>query len=192
MRIGMLGGSFDPPHIGHLIIAEEARWQCELDTILFMVTSHPPHKSEPEAAPEDRFRMVKLAIEGMPAFSPSRMEIDRGGSSYTAQTLKELHRLYPNASLYLIIGADSVLDLSAWKNPDAVVEMANLVVAPRPGFDLSQMEPRLQEKTHVLETPTVAISSTLVRRRLHGGESIRFLVPDVVERYIREHKLYSN
>ena len=192
MRIGMLGGSFDPPHIGHLIIAEEARWQCELDTILFMVTSHPPHKSEPEAAPEDRFRMVELAIEGMPSFSPSRMEIDRGGSSYTAQTLKELHRLYPNASLYLIIGADSVLDLSAWKNPDAVVEMANLVVAPRPGFDLSQMEPRLQDKTHVLETPTVAISSTLIRRRLHGGESIRFLVPDAVERYIREHKLYSN
>lgn len=188
----MLGGSFDPPHIGHLIIAEEARWQCELDTILFMVTSHPPHKSEPEAAPEDRFRMVELAIEGMPSFSPSRMEIDRGGSSYTAQTLKELHRLYPKASLYLIIGADSVLDLSAWKNPDAVVEMANLVVAPRPGFDLSQMEPRLQDKTHVLETPTVAISSTLVRRRLHGGESIRFLVPDAVERYIREHKLYSN
>jgi len=192
MRIGMLGGSFDPPHIGHLIIAEEARWQCEVETVLFMVTSHPPHKSEPEAAPEDRFRMVELAIEGMPAFRPSRMEIDRGGSSYTAQTLKELHRLYPEASLYLIIGADSVLDLSAWKNPDAVVEMAHLVVAPRPGFDLSRMEPRLRDRTHVLDTPSVAISSTLVRRRLHKGESIRFLVPDAVERYIHEHGLYSN
>ena len=113
MRIGILGGSFDPPHIGHLIVAEEARWQCELETILFMVTSHPPHKGEPEAAPEDRFRMVEIATDGAPAFCPSRMEIERGGSSYTAQTLQELRRLYPDASLYLIVGADSVLDLSA-------------------------------------------------------------------------------
>ena len=192
MRIGMLGGSFDPPHIGHLVIAEEARWQCELETILFMVTSHPPHKREPEAAPDDRFRMVELAIDGVPAFSPSRMEIERGGSSYTAQTLKELHRLYPDSSLHLIVGADSVLDLSAWKNPDAVVEMANLIVAPRPGFDLSQMEPSLRNRTRVLQTPTVAISSTLIRRRLHNGESIRFLVPEAVERYIHKHRLYSD
>ena len=192
MRIGILGGSFDPPHIGHLIVAEEARWQCGLDTILFMVTSHPPHKEEPEAPPEDRLRMVEIAIDGMSGFSPSNMEIERGGSSYTAQTLKELRQLYPDSSLHLIVGADSVLDLSAWKDPDAVVEMASMVVALRPGFDLSRMEPKLRSKTRVLETPTVAISSTLVRQRLHKGESIRFLVPEAVERYIREHRLYSD
>ena len=192
MRIGLLGGSFDPPHMGHLMIAEEARWQCNLDIILFMVTSHPPHKGEPEAGPEERFRMVEIAIDGISDFSPSRMEIDRGGSSYTAQTLKELHRLHPDSSMYLIVGADSVLDLSAWKDPDAVVQMAKLVVAPRPGFDLSHMEPRLQDKTYVLESPTVMISSTLIRRRVRRGEPIRFLVPEAVERYIREHRLYSD
>jgi nicotinate-nucleotide adenylyltransferase len=192
MKIGILGGTFDPIHIGHLIIAEEARWQCELDAVLFVVTSHPPHKKEPEAGVEDRFRMVELATEGEPAFRPSRIEIERGGDSYTAETLKELLRLYPGASLHLIVGADSVIDFSDWKNPDAVIEMADVVVASRPGFDPSQMEPRLRGRTHILHSPAVEISSTMIRKRLHDGKPVRFLVPESVERYIRERRLYSD
>ena len=137
-KIGIFGGSFDPIHIGHLVIAQEARWQCNLDRVLFMVSSNPPHKHEPEASVQDRLKMVELAIEGEECFETSRIEIERGGHSYTSETLKELHRLYPNASFYLIVGADSVLDFSTWKTPEAVIEMANVVVAPRPGFDLSK------------------------------------------------------
>ncbi len=192
MKIGILGGTFDPIHTGHLIIAEEARWQCELDIVLFIVTSHPPHKKEPEAAAEDRFRMVELATVGEPAFRPSRIEIERGGNSYTAETLRELLRMYPGASLHLIVGADSVIDFSDWKNPEAVIEMADVVVASRPGFDLSQMEPRLRGRTRVLQSPAVEISSTMIRKRLHDGKSVRFLVPEAVERYIRERQLYSH
>ncbi|UCD56159.1 MAG: nicotinate-nucleotide adenylyltransferase [Candidatus Hydrogenedentota bacterium] len=191
MKIGIFGGSFDPIHIGHLIIAEEASWQCGLDTVLFMVTSHPPHKKEPEASAEDRFKMVEIATDGEPRFRPSRMEIERGGSSYTEETLKELHRLYPEASFYLIVGADSVLDFSVWKHPNAVIEMAKLVVAPRPGFDLLQMEPMVQGKTCILQGPAVALSSTMIRERLHEGKPVRFLVPGAVERYISERRLYS-
>ncbi|MBI5116524.1 nicotinate-nucleotide adenylyltransferase [Candidatus Poribacteria bacterium] len=190
MKIGILGGTFDPIHIGHLIIAEEALWQCRLDSVLFMVTAHPPHKKSPEAPAEDRFTMVELALEGEPAFRPSRLEIERGGNSYTVQTLKELHRLYPGAEHYWVVGADSVLEFSTWQSPDDVIQMANLIVVPRPGFDLSQTDPKLQGKTHVLRTPEIAVSSTIIRARLHEGKPIRFLVPAAVERYILERGLY--
>ena len=191
-KIGILGGSFDPIHIGHLAIAQEARWQCGLDVVLFMVTARPPHKKEPEAPVEHRLRMVELAIENESTFLPSRIEIERGGASYTAETLKELRRIYPDGSFYLIVGADSVLDFSAWKHPERVIEMSNVVVAPRAGFNLSQMEPGMEGKAHILQSVTIEISSTLIRARLHEGKPVRFFVPDVVERYIREHKLYSD
>jgi nicotinate-nucleotide adenylyltransferase len=191
-RLGILGGSFDPIHLGHLMIAQEALWQCKLDAILFVVTANPPHKRAPEADVEDRFRMVELAVSGEPAFEPSRIEIERGGESYTAETLRELRRIYPNASFCLIVGADSVLDFSVWKEPEAVIDMAQVAVAPRPGFDLSKMEPRLQGKTVVFQSPTLALSSTMIRKRLHEGKPVRFLVPDVVEKYIRERGLYSD
>ena len=191
-RIGVFGGSFDPIHIGHLAIAQEALWQCELDIVLFMVTARPPHKKEPVAPVRDRLRMVGSAIEGEPHFRVSQMEIERGGASYTAETLKQLGELYPEASFYLIVGADSAVDFSSWKNPEAVIAMANIVVAPRPGFDLSRMEPSLKGKARVFESPTIELSSTMIRNRLREGRPIRFLVPETVERYIRERGLYSD
>lgn len=191
MKIGILGGSFDPIHIAHLIIAQDALWQCELDFVLFIVNAHPPHKKEPEADAENRYRMVELATAGHPRFKPSRIEIERGGESYTAETLKELLHLHPGAALYLIVGADSALDFSAWKNPEAVIEMAHIVVAPRPGSDLANMEPRLRGKTQIIQSPALELSSTLVRTRVHEGKPIRFLVPDAVERHIRSQKLYA-
>jgi len=191
MNIGILGGTFDPIHIAHLIIAQEALWQCQLDTILFMATAQPPHKKAPEASAEDRFRMVELALEQAPDFRPSRLEIERGGNSYTVQTLRELRRLYPGASHRWIVGGDSILEFSTWEDPDDVIKLANLIVAPRPGFDLSKMDPALNGRVHILHAPLVSISSTEIRQRLHEGKPIRFLVPDAVERYIRERKLYT-
>ncbi len=190
-KIGVFGGSFDPIHIGHLAIAQEARWQFGLDVVLFIVTAHPPHKKEPEAPIEHRLRMVESAIENEPYFEPSRIEIERGGDSYTAETLRQLRRIFPQASLYLIVGSDSAIDFSTWKNPEEVIEMANVVIALRPGFDLSLMEPRLKGKAEISRFPALELSSTTIRERLRSGRPIRFLVPEVVERYICEHGLYS-
>jgi nicotinate-nucleotide adenylyltransferase len=135
--------------------------------------------------------MVEMATGAISGFRPSRIEIERGGNSYTAETLKELRRVHPDAAMHLIVGSDSVIDFSDWRNPEAVIEMAEIVVAPRPGFDLAQMEPRLRGKARVLDAPMVSLSSTMLRERLHNGKPIRFLVPEPVERYIREHGLYS-
>ncbi len=190
-KIGVFGGSFDPIHIGHLAIAQEARWQFGLDVVLFMVTAHPPHKKEPEAPVEHRLKMVESAIEDEPYFESSRIEIERGGDSYTAETLRQLRKMYPQASLYLIVGSDSAIDFSTWKNPEEVIEMANVVIASRPGFDLSLMEPRLKGKAEISRFPALELSSTTIRERLRSGRPIRFLVPEVVERYICEHGLYS-
>ncbi len=190
-KIGVFGGSFDPIHIGHLAIAQEARWQFGLDVVLFMVTAHPPHKKEPEAPVEHRLKMVESAIEDEPHFQSSRIEIERGGDSYTAETLRQLRKMHPQASLYLIVGSDSAIDFSTWKNPEEVIEMANVVIASRPGFDLSRMEPRLKGKAEISQFPALELSSTTIRERLRNGRPIRFLVPEVVERYIREHGLYS-
>jgi nicotinate-nucleotide adenylyltransferase len=191
VKIGVFGGSFDPIHVGHLVIAQEARWQCGLDRVLFVINAHPPHKQEPEASAQDRLAMVELAIDGEEGLETSRIEIERGGHSYTLETLQELHRLYPDAAFYLIIGADSLLDFSMWKNPEAVLKMTHMLVAPRPGFDLSNVESTLRDKTHTFQAPTIELSSTMIRERLHEGKPIRFLVPKVVERYIREQHLYS-
>lgn len=191
MKIGILGGTFDPIHIGHLIIAQEALWQCRLDCVLFMVTACPPHKSPPEAEARDRCRMVELAVAGVKGFEPSRLEIERGGNSYTVQTLRELHRLYPDASHWWIVGGDAILEFETWEDPGDVMRLANLIVAPRPGFDLSGIDPALEDKITVLDAPQVDVSSRAIRRRVHEGKPIGFLVVGEVEQYIRSHRLYT-
>jgi nicotinate-nucleotide adenylyltransferase len=191
MKIGILGGTFDPIHIGHLIIAQEALWQCGLDRVLFMVTALPPHKKEPRATAKARYEMVELALDGMREFQPSRLEIDRGGSSYTVQTLRELHRLYPESAHYWIVGGDSILEFQTWEDPGDVIALANLIVAPRPGFDLSKVDAALENKIILLNnSPQVNISSTELRKRLREGAPVRFLIPKVVEEYIYGHRLY--
>lgn len=190
-RIGVFGGSFDPIHVGHLAISREALRRCGLDVVLFIVAAVPPHKKEPDASVEHRLRMVELAVEDEPDFQPSRIEIERDGASYTAETLRELRAIYPGASFYLIVGADSAIDFSSWKTPDAVIEMANVVIAPRPGFDPSEMEPRLRSEAHVLQSPEIDVSSTIIRKRTREGKPVGSLVPAAVDRYIREHRLYS-
>jgi nicotinate-nucleotide adenylyltransferase len=190
MKIGILGGTFDPIHIGHLIIAQEALWQCRLDCVLFMVTARPPHKRAPEAVAEHRYKMVELAIEKRKGFRPSRLEIERGGNSYTVQTLRELQRLYPDASHYWIVGGDSILEFKTWEDPEDVIRLANLIVAPRPGFDLSGVDPALNGRITILDTPQIDISSTTIRKRIHEGRPIGFLIPAQVEDYIQRNRLY--
>jgi nicotinate-nucleotide adenylyltransferase len=158
--------------------------------ILFVVAAIPPHKRAPEVPVERRLDMVELAIADEPDFHASRIEIERGGASYTAETLRELRGEYVEASFFLIVGADSAIDFSSWKNPEAVIEMSDIVVAPRPGFDSSTMEPRLRSKSHILEAPELDISSTVIRKRLREGKSVEALVPTAVEEYIRTHGLY--
>lgn len=189
-RIGVFGGSFDPIHTGHLEISREAFRQCRLDMVLFVVAAIPPHKKAPKIPVERRLEMVELAIANEPGFHASRIEIERGGPSYTAETLRELRGEYAEASFFLIVGADSAIDFSSWKNPQAVIEMSNIVVAPRPGFDSSTMEPRLRSKSIILESPELDISSTTIRKRLREGKSIEALVPPSVEEYIRARGLY--
>jgi len=189
MRIGVLGGTFDPVHIGHLILAEEAVNQFGLDRLIFVPTNQPPHKDySPLADAEDRFMMVKLAVEGNPSFDVSRIEIDRPGKSYSVETLKRLKEEYgSDAEIFLLTGSDSLEELSSWREIDEVLRLCRFVVASRPGYSFKDLPPGAES---ISITP-VNVSSTEIRRRIKQGKSIRELVPDKVRKYILEKELYK-
>lgn len=197
LRIGIMGGTFDPIHIGHLVIAQEAWYKLHLDKVVFVPAGMPPHKpNEPVIDPEHRFNMTGLAIDGNPAFEISRMEIERSGPSYTVDTLKHLKQVYgEDCEIYFIIGADSLLDIMGWHKPQRIAEMCTLVAAARPGYDTSAAELELpkeiMDKVILLEVPEVGISSTEIRSRVPSGIPIRYLVPCEVEKYIVENSLYK-
>ena len=190
MRIGVLGGTFDPVHIGHLVLAEEAVNQLGLDRLIFVPTNQPPHKDySPLADAEDRFIMAKLAVEDNPSFEVSRVEIDRPGKSYSVETLKQLKEEYgPEAEIFLLTGSDSLEELSSWRQIDEVLRLCRFVVAGRPGYPLKNLPPGAGS---ISITP-VNVSSTEIRRRIEQGESIRELLPDKVRKYILEKGLYVN
>ncbi len=200
-RIGILGGSFDPIHLGHLAVAEAARDQLDLDRVLFVPAALPPHKSDRVLAPQrDRVAMLELAIRDNPAFDVCRVELDRGGTSYTLDTLLHLKQtLGPSARLHFLIGADSAVELHTWHEPRRLLSLARFVVVPRPGIDLSRLTAmgralgrsslsRLMGS--VLDTPEIGISSTDIRERVARGRSIRYLVPESVRRHIGRRGLY--
>lgn len=200
-RVGWFGGSFNPPHVGHLILAEMARSECDLDEILFMPAKNPPHKPAKGLAPaKHRCRMVELAVEGNDAFTVSRLELDREGPSYTLRTARELtERLSPDAELFLILGADSVRDLPEWWKAGELLAEMNFIVLRRPGYslgDLSHVEeafgPGAVDKLQdaVVDAPLLDISSTAIRERVAARGSIRYLVPDPVRRYIHAKGVY--
>ncbi|HHX65097.1 MAG TPA: nicotinate-nucleotide adenylyltransferase [Chloroflexi bacterium] len=192
-RLGVYGGTFDPIHIGHLIIAEEARARLGLDSILFVPARVSPLKLPGTCfSVEDRLRMVDLAVRDNPHFCVSRVDVDRPGPSYTADTLRALQEAYPDAELYFIMGADSLESLHRWYRPEEIIHRARLVVVSRPGhaIELDALEAKLPGISDVVEPLTtldIGISSTDIRRRLQVGLPIRYQVPDVVEAYIREH-----
>jgi len=199
VRLGVLGGTFDPPHVGHLILAEEARTRLRLEKVLFVPASDPWRKAGQEVTPvEHRLAMVRLMLGGDPYFEVSTLEVERPGPSYTVDTLDALHEQYgPELELYFIVGEDALRDLPNWKDPARIVSLACLAVAPRPHrggvgeIDLNAAVPRLSKCTVPLPMPAIDISSTALRERARAGLSLRYLVPLAVEEYIRRHGLYG-
>lgn len=188
MRLGVFGGSFDPVHLGHLLVAEGARDALGLDAVLFVPALTPPHKPDRAlASAADRTAMLERALAGNPAFELSRLELD-GPSRYTVETLRALRATRArDAELVLVLGADSLRELPTWHEPDAIRGLARLAVARRPGAEDAPSEgPGIL----LLPTPPVAISASDVRARIRSGRSIRYLVPDAVREYIEERRLY--
>jgi nicotinate-nucleotide adenylyltransferase len=195
-RIGVLGGTFDPIHHGHLVAAEEAHWQFGLDRVVFVPTGQPWQKPVGVTPAEDRYRMTVIATASNPDFTVSRLEIDHPGPTYTVDTLRRLRAEQPDGTrLYFIIGADAILQILTWKEPGQVLAQAEFLAATRPGFDLdrpvSQL-PGAAGRVHRMEIPALAISSSDIRDRVARGAPIQYLVPDGVARYIHEHGLYRD
>ncbi len=196
-RIGIMGGTFDPIHVGHLILAEQAWERLGLDKVLFVTAADPPHKPETvEADAAHRYEMARLAVQSNEHFECSRVELDRPGPSYTIETIRQILGLYGEGTcVYLLIGADEARDLMTWREPYGIQELATIVVANRPGCPVSEALESLPvdfaQKLKRLEMPGVDISSTDIRVRAHEGRSIRYLVPEAVERYIRDNRLYG-
>jgi len=187
-KVGLLGGTFNPPHIGHLIMANEVRHALQLDEVRLMPTSIPPHKADPsDATPEQRLRMVEIAISDTPGLSSSSFEVDRGGVSYTFDTMKALTELEPGAKFFFIIGGDMIDMLHKWYKIDELMKIVTFVGVTRPGTIGETRYP-----ITMVKIPEIDLSSTLIRDRLQTGGTIQFLVPDDVETYIRQEGLYAN
>jgi len=196
-RVGILGGTFDPIHYGHLVIAEDARVALQLEKVLLIPACEPPHKSRSSYSLfEDRVRMTELAIAGNPHLELCLIEAKRPGPSYSVDTLRELQAtLGPGAELYFIVGMDSLSNILTWHQPKELINLCRLVVAKRAGYqvDVSELEqalPGLRERMVLIDTPELSISSSDLERRVRCGLPIRYQVPPDVERYIREHGLY--
>jgi nicotinate-nucleotide adenylyltransferase len=193
MKIGIFGGTFNPPHYGHLIVAEFIREEVGLDKIIFIPCSIPPHKQNNEylaqiASPEHRFEMVKLAITGNKFFEVSDIEINRGGVSYTIDTVNYFVSNFPEEKFYLLIGADQFAEFHTWRKPDEIVQKVNLIVFNRPGFVIPQTE--FSRFATFITIPNIEISASTIRKRIRHGKSIKYLVPPAVEEYILANKLY--
>jgi nicotinate-nucleotide adenylyltransferase len=200
MRLGFYGGSFDPVHYGHLLLAECCREQCALDAVWFVPAAVPPHKQGWTLSPANqRIEMLELAIGGHESLAVYRGEIERGGVSYTVDTLEQLHREQPQDELFLLMGADSLADLPTWREPARICELAIPVVvrradAPEPDdgvlVNLMSRERLALAREIRVQMPTIGLSATDLRRRVAAGQSIRYRTPRAVEKYIETQQLY--
>lgn len=200
MRLGLFGGTFDPVHYGHLLLAEYCREQCPLDYVWFLPAALPPHKRTRELTPgRQRAEMLELAIGGHEAFQVCRLEVERGGVSYTVDTLAQLRANQPEAQLVFLLGADALADLPTWREPQRICELATPVVVRRPGApepDLDALAPFMapakleRVRRHQVEMPQVELASREIRRRVAAGLSIRYQTPRAVEKYIETARLY--
>ena len=187
-----MGGTFDPIHHGHLVAASEVAHRFTLDEVIFVPTGEPWQKSAKVVSPaEDRYLMTVVATASNPRFSVSRVDVDRGGPTYTADTLTDLHARYPESRLYFITGADALAQILSWKDNDELWELAHFVGVTRPGHQLSGSG-LPGERVSLLEVPAMAISSTDCRRRVGDDEPVWYLVPDGVVQYISKRSLYRN
>jgi nicotinate-nucleotide adenylyltransferase len=200
MRVGVMGGTFDPVHFGHLILAEQARVQLELDKVIFMTAGQPWLREEQLLTPaKQRQEMVRLAIGSNPSFVASRQEVDRSGPTYTVDTLEEIRRdLGPDATIYFIVGLDALDQFHRWKDPERILGLCHLAAVRRLGWLEFDMEgfvaryPQAAGKVELLSMPLVDISGTELRRRAAAGQSLRYLVPDAVAEYIQRGQLYQS
>lgn len=201
MRLGIFGGTFDPVHFGHLALAEECLLRARLDEVLLVPAASPPHKGGKKISRFDqRVEMLELAIAGNEKFKIEPMEADRPGPSFTIDTLEEIHKRRPEDELFLIIGADSALEFSTWKDPAKITRLATLVVRVRPGFPMpteqeyiSQLHNQLGLLPKVIFVegpPFLDVSSSLLKERVSNSKSVRYLLPRAVEVYIQQKKLY--
>jgi nicotinate-nucleotide adenylyltransferase len=192
MRLGLYGGTFDPIHLGHLILAEACREACSLDRVWFVVAGAPPHKPGGRTDVKHRLEMVHLAIAGNPAFEVSEVETLRPGPHYSVETLETIALERPDDDLFFLIGADSLVDLPQWRSPDRILTLASLVVANRPGFEPSPIDlPPEARPIHRVTIPPIGIASHEIRRRRLEGRSIRYQIPRAVEAYMNAHGLYQ-
>ena len=197
-RLGIMGGTFDPIHNGHLVTAEQAYDDLDLDVVVFMPAGSPAFKQGRDVSSgEDRFAMTLLATADNPHFLASRLEIDRPGVTYTAETLQELHDIYPeNVEIYFITGADAIADIVTWRDAELIAKLATIVGATRPGYDLATARFAIDQSglpfdVRYVMVPALAISSSDLRSRVHVGQSLRYLTPDSVTGYIHKHGLYG-
>lgn len=188
-RIGILGGTFNPLHIGHLAIAEAAQEKMDLDKVIFVPTAQPPHKRITNlASANDRLEMVRLSIKNNPKFDLSDYEVRKGGKSYTIDTVEYFRQKFgEEAKLFFILGGDAASQLKTWRQIDDILQNVSFVVVNRPGHD--DCDPDIPH--HSISMPGLDIASSYIRRRIQQGKSIKYLVPEEVFRYIEEHKIYS-
>lgn len=199
LNIGIMGGTFDPIHYAHLSTAEYVKETYNLDFIIFIPTGNPPHKSKLRTDKIDRYNMVLLAITNNKDFVVSDIEINRKNKTYTIDTLKELKKIYPNANIYFITGADTICDMESWKNVDENFKLATFIAANRPGIDSVKLKNKLENLKNkynadirLVNVPSLDISSTYIRNNIKNGKSIKYLIPECVENYIYEKKIYIN
>lgn len=200
VRVGIMGGTFDPIHLGHLVTAEAVRSEFKLDKVVFVPSGKPPHKKGIQISDKEyRYLMTFLATAGNPYFEVSRTEIERTGQSYTIDTVKRIKDEMPaNGELFFITGADAILEILTWKNVKTLLELCSFVAATRPGYNLTELHEKLSvlsqnylDKIITLEVPAMAISSTDIRDRVKTGRTIKYLLPDAVEDFIHKNQLYQ-
>lgn len=203
-RYGVMGGTFNPIHNGHLVTAEEARMQFALDKVIFMPAGKPPHKpdraDETVLSAEERYLMAVIATASNPHFIVSRLEVDRPGVSYTIDTVRKLNKIYDGAKIFFITGADAVWEILTWKDPEKIVDFCTFIAATRPGYSLDKFKElrlapndinkALIPKVEFMKIPALAISSTGIRQRIQNGHPIRYLVPEGVLNYIYKSGFY--
>lgn len=197
-KLGILGGTFNPIHVGHLMLAEWAKQEFCLDHILFIPSGCSYMKRENGCKDsQERLEMVRLAIQGRPDFSSSDMEIRRGGFTYTCETIRRLREKHPNTELYFILGADSLFSIERWRHPEEILKNCTLVAAAREGYGMQELKAKCRElethfhgKVRLMEFGAMDVSSSCIRDRIRAGKSIRYLVPESVRVFIEEKKLY--
>lgn len=198
MRLGVFGGTFDPPHVGHLVIAEQARVQLALDRVLFVPAGRPPHKDSAGVSPaEVRLEMVRAAVADNPAFAVSDIELRRSGPSFTVDTLASLRDEYSGAEMFCLVGSDTAVQLHTWHNPPRLYAMVTFAVLMRPGWPRGELDAwraaqpvGARPRFHIVQVPLLDVASRDLRLKVAGGQSVRYLVPEPVRAVIERSRLY--